>query len=49
VPLAVMLGGPNRTTLFILSSCTAYASQLEGRRLGRIDYVEVAVPGAGLP
>jgi sugar lactone lactonase YvrE len=49
VPLAVMLGGPERRTLFILSSCTAYASQIEGRRLGRIDYVEVSVPGAGLP
>jgi sugar lactone lactonase YvrE len=49
VPLAVMLGGPDRRTLFILSSCTAYASQIEGRRLGRIDYLDVNVPGAGRP
>jgi sugar lactone lactonase YvrE len=49
VPLAVMLGGDDRRTLFILSSCTAYAGQIEGRRLGRIDYVRVPVAGAGLP
>ncbi len=44
-PLAVMLGGPDRQTLFI---CT---SRMGGRGpgKGRIETVRVDVPGAGLP
>ncbi len=45
---ACMLGGPDRRTLFI---CTADASDpaATGDRRGRIETVEVAVPGAGSP
>jgi len=46
---ACMLGGPQRRTLHI---CTAESSQPEevvAKRTGRIETVEVAVPGAGRP
>ncbi len=45
---ACMLGGPERRTLFI---CTAPDSNPEktGDRGGRIETVEVQIPGAGLP
>jgi sugar lactone lactonase YvrE len=45
---ACMLGGANRRTLFI---CTAPGSgpEREGKTDGKIEIVEVAVPGAGLP
>ena len=45
---ACMLGGPDRRTLFI---CTAPDSDpaKTGDRRGRIEIVEVDVPGAGLP
>ena len=45
---ACMLGGPDRRTLFI---CTAPDSDpaKTGDRRGRIEMVEVDVPGAGLP
>jgi sugar lactone lactonase YvrE len=45
---ACMLGGPERKTLFL---CTAADSDPEktGNRTGRIEFVEVDVPGAGLP
>ncbi|MFX0082250.1 MAG: SMP-30/gluconolactonase/LRE family protein [Candidatus Hodarchaeota archaeon] len=39
---ACMLGGPNRDTLFITTSTSE-------RTNGKIEYVEVEVPGAGLP
>ncbi len=42
---AVMLGGPERKTLFI---CTAAFAEGEGVK-GRIETVQVNVPGAGLP
>lgn len=48
-PFACMLGGPERTTLFV---CTAIDSEPETcRRVqsGRIESAEVDVPGAGLP
>jgi sugar lactone lactonase YvrE len=48
-PYACMLGGPERRTLFV---CTAESSVPgRGRRGigGRIEIVEVEVPGAGLP
>ena len=46
---ACMLGGDQRTTLFV---CTAFDSEPEKcreQRAGRIEAVEVEVPGAGLP
>jgi sugar lactone lactonase YvrE len=42
---AVMLGGPERKTLFICTSTYDEEIGLDGR----IEMVEVAVPGAGLP
>ena len=46
---ACMLGGPQRRHLFV---CTAGSSEPEAcakNRDGRIEVVEVEVPGAGLP
>ena len=43
------LGGPERRTLFLLSSTDAYPQRLVGTRLSRFDAVTVATPGAGLP
>jgi sugar lactone lactonase YvrE len=48
-PFACMLGGPDRRTLYV---CTAIDSEPVGARAaraGRIEAVEVDVPGAGLP
>lgn len=48
-PFACMLGGPDRRTLYV---CTAIDSEPEAavrHRAGRIEAVEVPVPGAGLP
>lgn len=44
-PIACMLGGPDRCTLFVLAS----TSQAESARVGRIETVRVEVPGAGQP
>jgi len=48
-PYACMLGGPDRRTLFV---CTAESSNQNEIRLkpgGKIETVEVEIPGAGLP
>jgi hypothetical protein len=42
---AVALGGPEQKTLFI---CTSYVDD-DSKLHGRIEMVEVEVPGAGLP
>jgi len=49
VAIACALGGPERRTLFLLSSTDAYPQRLAGTRLSRLDAVTVATPGAGLP
>ncbi len=49
VAIACTLGGPQRRTLFLLSSTDAYPQRLVGTRLSRLDAVTVATPGAGLP
>ncbi len=49
VAVACMLGGPQRRTLFLLSSTDAYPERLVGTRLSQLDAVTVATPGAGLP
>lgn len=49
VAIACALGGPERRTLFLLSSTDAYPKRLVGTRLARLDAVQVDVPGAGLP
>lgn len=47
--IACTLGGPQRRTLFLLSSTDAYPKQLVGTRQSRLDTVTVDIPGAGLP
>lgn len=47
--IACALGGPERRTLFLLSSTSAYPKRLVGTKLSRVDTVLVDVPGAGLP
>lgn len=49
VAIACALGGPQRRTLFLLSSTDAYPKRLVGTRLSRLDAVTVTTPGAGLP
>jgi sugar lactone lactonase YvrE len=49
VAVACALGGPERRILFLLSSTDAYPQRLVGTRLSRLDAVQVATPGAGLP
>jgi|SRR4051794_4199187 sugar lactone lactonase YvrE len=47
--IACMLGGPERRTLFMLSSTSAYPERLVGTQLSRLDATTVDIPGAGLP
>jgi len=47
--IACMLGGADRKTLFILTAGTLIPEEAAERRDGRIEVVEVDVPGAGLP
>ena len=49
VAIACALGGPERRTLFLLSSTDAYPQRLVGTRLSRLDAMTVVTPGAGLP
>jgi sugar lactone lactonase YvrE len=49
VAIACALGGPERRSLFLLSSTDAYPQCLVGTRLSRLDAVTVDTPGAGLP
>lgn len=46
---ACMLGGADRRTLFIMVAETADPEEAKARRSGRIETVQVDVPGAGLP
>lgn len=47
--VACMLGGAERRTLFVLSAAGTDSEMLSGAPTGRIEAVEVPVPGAGLP
>ena len=47
--IACTLGGPERRTLFMLTSTSAYPQRLVGTKLSRVDTTTVDVPGAGLP
>jgi sugar lactone lactonase YvrE len=47
--IACTLGGPERRTLFLLSSTDAYPQRLVGTKLSQLDAVTVDIPGAGLP
>ena len=49
IAIACTLGGPERRTLFMLSSTSAYPQRLVGTRLSRLDATTVDIPGAGLP
>jgi sugar lactone lactonase YvrE len=46
---ACMLGGPDRRTLFMVTAPTSKANGLAARLEGRIEIVQVEVPGAGRP
>ncbi len=48
-PLAAVLGGTDRRTLFVCASAQHRKPQRDPRPLGRIDAVRVDVPGAGRP
>jgi sugar lactone lactonase YvrE len=48
-PYACMLGGLGRRTLFVCSAETDDPDQAAQRKSGRIEQVEVVVPGAGQP
>jgi len=47
--VACMLGGRQRTTLYLCTVATSMADMLEGKAEGFIEAIEVAIPGAGLP
>jgi len=47
--IACMLGGPERRTLFLCTAKSFAASETRAQRAGRIEVVEVEVPGAGWP
>ena len=47
--IACTLGGPERRTLFLLSSTDAYPQRLIGTKLSTLDLITVDIPGAGLP
>lgn len=46
---ACMLGGPNRTTLFACTADTSHPNETVKAMTGKVEFVEVSVPGAGLP
>ncbi|WP_419919370.1 SMP-30/gluconolactonase/LRE family protein [Candidatus Poriferisocius sp.] len=46
---AVMLGGDDRRTLFLLTAPGSHPDEVRGRGQARIETVRVEVPGAGLP
>jgi sugar lactone lactonase YvrE len=49
-PVACVLGGPDRRTLYLLTATTyGEAEPSLAARAGRIDQVRVDVPGAGRP
>ena len=46
---ACMLGGPDRKTLFIMTATTFNPEEAQKKKSGKIEIIEVDVPGAGLP
>ncbi len=46
---ACMLGGEDRRRLFILTAASSQPAECRANRTGKIEYVDVEVPGAGLP
>ena len=47
--IACMLGGPDRRTLFLLSSSDAYPANWWVPHAARVETIRVDVPGAGFP
>lgn len=47
--VACALGGPGRQTLFLLTAETTLEELAQGKSIGRVETVQVEVPGAGLP
>jgi sugar lactone lactonase YvrE len=47
--IACALGGPERRTLFLVTTTDAYPQRLIGTKLSRVDATTVDLPGAGLP
>ena len=47
--IACVLGGPGRTTLFCVTAATISLRKARQRNEGRVETVEVSVPGAGVP
>jgi sugar lactone lactonase YvrE len=48
-PYACMLGGPDRRTLFILTGPKIDVGEPSDRKIGRIETIQVDVPGIGYP
>jgi heterodisulfide reductase subunit A-like polyferredoxin len=46
---ACMFGGPGRRTLFILTADGFMPDETRAKMSGRVEYVKVDIPGAGLP
>ncbi len=44
-----MLGGADHRTLFICTAASSSPEECRARATGRIETLEVEVPGAGLP
>ncbi len=49
MPIACALGGPDRRTLYVLTSESVEPDECRAKRSARIESTEVEVPGAGLP
>ena len=48
-PFACMLGGPDRRTLYVCTALDSEPTAARAARAGRIEAIQVDVPGAGLP
>jgi sugar lactone lactonase YvrE len=46
---ACMLGGEDRTTLYLVTAPTSHAAQASAQRNGALEKAHTSVPGAGLP
>lgn len=49
IPIACVLGGPERTQLYVCTAVTWRTDELEGTRDSRIAVLDVTVPGSGRP
>jgi hypothetical protein len=44
-----MLGGPGRSTLYVMTAPSSSPAEVSAARLGAIECAEVSTPGAGWP